>query len=84
MDSTEVSMTHWKQLRPRAGRVWTPEEAIALLQDFEEGLSLEDIALRLGRGVHGVEVRLVKLGRGTRREASESVQTVPPVPSPCP
>jgi hypothetical protein len=34
-----------------------------LLRDLEAGFSVEEIALRIGRGVFAVEVRLSKLGR---------------------
>src|SRR5208337_4931765 len=53
----------WKRLRPRAGKVWTPDEDGALLQEFDAGLSLKEIARRMGRGVYAVEVRLSMLGR---------------------
>ncbi len=55
--------SNWRVLRPRAGRVWTPDEDEALLLEFEAGLPLEQIALLRGRGVFGVAVRLCKLGR---------------------
>jgi hypothetical protein len=54
---------NWRELRPRAGRVWTPDEDEALLLEFDAGLPLEQIALLRGRGVFGVAVRLCKLGR---------------------
>jgi hypothetical protein len=53
----------WKRLRPRAGNAWTPDEDGALLHEFDAGLSLEEIARRMGRGEFAVEVRLSKLGR---------------------
>jgi hypothetical protein len=53
----------WKRIRPRGGKPWTPDEDGALLQEFDAGLSLEEIARRTGRGVFAVEVRLSKLGR---------------------
>jgi hypothetical protein len=53
----------WRELRPRAGRPWTPDEDEALLLEFDAGLPLEQIALSRGRGVFGVAVRLCKLGR---------------------
>jgi len=53
----------WKRLRPRAGKAWTPDEDGALLHEFDAGLSLEEIARRMGRGEFAVEVRLSKLGR---------------------
>jgi 5-methylcytosine-specific restriction endonuclease McrA len=57
------SCPDWRELRPRAGRVWTPDEDEALLLEYEAGLPLEQIALLRGRGVFGVAVRLCKLGR---------------------
>jgi hypothetical protein len=57
------SCPNWRELRPRAGRVWTPDEDEALLLEFDAGLSLESIALSRGRGVFGVAVRLCKLDR---------------------
>lgn len=57
------SRPNWRELRPRAGRVWTPDEDDALLLEFDAGLPLEQIALLRGRGVFGIAVRLCKLGR---------------------
>lgn len=56
---------NWRKSAPRAGRVWTTEEDQTLLLKFDAGLSLEEIALLLERGVFGVAVRLCKLGRNT-------------------
>ncbi len=54
----------WKEEgRTQAGKAWTAEEDEALLQDFEAGMNLEQIAVRRRRGVRAVEVRLVKLGK---------------------
>jgi hypothetical protein len=52
----------WRELRPRAGRVWTPDEDEELVRRFKDGLPLEKIAESLGRGAFSVEVRLCKLG----------------------
>jgi len=57
------SCPNWREPRPRAGRVWTPDEDEALLLEFDAGLPLDRIALLRGRGVFGVAVRLCKLGR---------------------
>jgi hypothetical protein len=57
------SCPNWRELRPRAWRVWTVDEDEALLFEFDAGLPLEQIALLRGRGVFGVAVRLCKLGR---------------------
>jgi hypothetical protein len=59
------SVPEWKRLRPRAGKPWTTDEDGLLLQEFDAGLPLEEIAHRRGRGVFAVEVRLFKLGRDT-------------------
>lgn len=58
------SCPDWRALRPRAGRVWTPDEDEVLLLEFDAGLPLAEIAARRGRGEFAVEVRLCKLGRG--------------------
>jgi very-short-patch-repair endonuclease len=55
--------SHWRQLRPNAGRQWTSSDDEVLLREWEAATPLEEIAKMLGRGVHGVEVRLHKLGR---------------------
>jgi len=57
------SCPNWRELRPRAGRVWTPDEDAAMLLEYDAGFPLEEIALLRGRGVFGVAVRLHKLGR---------------------
>lgn len=57
------SCPNWRELRPRAGRVWTPDEDEALLLEFDAGLPLEEIAHSRGRGTFAVAVRLCKLGR---------------------
>jgi len=56
----------WRERRPNAGRVWTPDEDEVLVREFDAGVSLDEIAQRLGRGVFAVEVRLCKLGRVPR------------------
>jgi hypothetical protein len=55
--------SHWRQLRPNAGRPWTSSDDEVLLREGEAATPLKEIAKLLGRGVHGVEVRLHKLGR---------------------
>lgn len=62
----------WRELRPRAGRAWTPEEDERLLREFEAGSPLEVIAQSLGRGVFSVEVRLCKLGRNPGRRGGSA------------
>jgi hypothetical protein len=57
------SLSEWKKSRPHAGKSWSSGDDNTLLADFSAGLSLEEIASRLGRGVFAVQVRLCKLGR---------------------
>ena len=57
------SCPNWRELRPRAGKTWTPDEDASLLLEFDAGLPLDEIAALRGRGVFGVAVRLFKLGR---------------------
>jgi hypothetical protein len=52
-----------KRKPSRAGGKWSAEEDAALLKDFDQGVQIEQLAERLQRGVHAVEVRLFKLGR---------------------
>lgn len=59
--------------RSQAGKQWRPEEDAALLQYFDEGLSIEEIAERLHRGVHAIGVRLFKLGRTPEGEAGQDI-----------
>jgi hypothetical protein len=63
-DQPARSVPKWRQQRPRAGKPWSPKEDEALLRELASGLSLEETARRLGRGVFAVEVRLTKLARG--------------------
>lgn len=60
----------WRARRPNAGRTWTVSEDEVLMRDFDAGLSLDEIAQRLGRGIFAVEVRLCKLGRSRRAKPS--------------
>lgn len=48
---------------PNAGKPWTREQDQALLDAFDEGRSLRELAEALGRTIAGIEVRLVKHGR---------------------
>ncbi len=52
----------WRKERPQAGKPWTPEEDAELRNYAASGLATEEIARRLRRGEHGVDVRLSKLG----------------------
>ncbi len=58
-----------KPKRPQAGKLWRPDEDTELLKLFDEGVPLAEIAERLGRGLHAVDVRLFKLGRTAHEEA---------------
>lgn len=63
-ESGEAPRKWWKeQGRTQAGKPWTDTEDQALLQDFEAGMSIEDLAEHRRRGVKAVEVRLIKLGK---------------------
>ena len=52
----------WRKERPQAGKPWTSEEDAELRNHAASGLATEEIARRLQRGEHGVDVRLSKLG----------------------
>ena len=62
-DKTTPAPTQtWKeQGRTQVGKPWTREEDAQLVREFQAGVSLEDLAEKLKRGVNAVEVRLVKL-----------------------
>ena len=62
-DKTTAAPTQtWKeQGRTQVGKPWTREEDAQLVREFQAGVSLEDLAEKLKRGVNAVEVRLVKL-----------------------
>lgn len=45
------------------GKQWDEKEEKQLLQRYQSGISIEDIAKRHKRGVGGVRARLVKLGQ---------------------
>jgi len=63
-ETTAKSEKWWIEAgRTQAGKTWTREEDEALLQEFDAGMDIEQIAQRRKRGVKSVEVRLVKLGR---------------------
>ena len=52
-----------KSLPPNAGKPWLPEEEEALLEGFDRGLSVADLARKHGRTVGAIRSRLMKLGR---------------------
>lgn len=54
---------------PNAGKRWSVEDADALLQQFEAGTPLGDIAARLGRTDGSIVSRLVHAGMLPDREA---------------
>jgi hypothetical protein len=74
---TRPADTSWRRLRPRAGRVWTPDEDALLLRELAAGSSLKAIAQSLGRGVFSVEVRLCKLraSNGTATPKRDTLTT---------
>ena len=59
-----------KRQRTQAGKVWTAAEDAALIRDYDAGVPAEHIAERLHRGVHAVQVRLIKLGRNVAATSS--------------
>jgi hypothetical protein len=48
---------------PNAGKPWTREHDQTLLEAFDQGSTLQELAEALGRTIAGIEVRLVKHGR---------------------
>lgn len=46
-----------------AGAKWTPQEETALLQAFDDGMSIQELSAKHGRSEGGIRSRLVKLGR---------------------
>lgn len=52
----------WRKERPQAGKPWTPEEDADIKSYADTGLAISEIARRMRRGDHGVDVRLSKLG----------------------
>jgi hypothetical protein len=66
LESHEPRTSNWasiKEERTQAGKPWTAAEDAALLRDYDASVPLEQIAVHLHRGIHAVEVRLIKLGR---------------------
>jgi hypothetical protein len=49
--------------KPNSGKPWSADEERELLEQFDAGVLLADIAGQLGRSLAGVEARLEKLGR---------------------
>ncbi len=60
--STNADDKWWRKERPRAGKPWTPEEDAELRNCAASGLATSEIARRLRRGEHAVDVRISKLG----------------------
>ncbi|HKO89303.1 MAG TPA: hypothetical protein VJU83_12405 [Burkholderiales bacterium] len=52
-----------KSGQSNAGKAWNPEEDARLLQAFEAGDSLDNLALQHGRTRLGIEARLAKFGK---------------------
>ena len=44
-------------------RIWTPDEERRLVELYQSGVAIEDIARRLQRSTHAVEVRATKIRR---------------------
>ena len=62
-----------QQLPQNAGKSWTKEEEKALLEEFDAGTSIRDIAVGHGRKEGGITSRLARLGK------IERAPTPPPV-----
>lgn len=67
----------WRKERPQAGRPWTPEEDTELRNYAASGLATEEIARRLRRGEHGVNVRLSKLGLHSDSKSGADSEDLP-------
>ena len=42
---------------------WTPEEDDQLIKDFDTGVTLRELLLKLGRNMGAIQTRLLSLGR---------------------
>ena len=52
-----------KRLPPNAGAPWSFEEETELIQGFEQGLSLAELAKKHGRTIGAIRARLIKVGK---------------------
>jgi DNA-binding NarL/FixJ family response regulator len=71
------------QLPSNIGRTWSPEEQGRLLDAFQAGEALENIASRHGRTVRAIEARLEKLGLITADQRTTRDRFGPRDPSVC-
>lgn len=51
----------WRKERPQAGKRWSEDEDAELKKHAATGMTIQEMAQRLGRGNHAVEVRRFKL-----------------------
>jgi DNA-binding NarL/FixJ family response regulator len=63
------------------GRAWSAEEQSALLDAFQSGESVEEIAARHGRTLRAIEARLEKLGLLSPDQRTTSDRFAPNPPS---
>jgi catalase (peroxidase I) len=62
LEQNAVRATRRAQLPQNIGRTWSAEEQGNLIDAFQAGEALGDIALRHGRTLRAIEARLEKLG----------------------
>lgn len=60
--------TRRSQLPQNVGRAWSPQEQSALIDAFQAGEILTEVAARHGRTLRAIEARLEKLGLITANE----------------
>jgi hypothetical protein len=59
-----IAMTARRRVLPsKVGTPWSTEEEAALLQAFDAGRTVQELAASHARTVNGIEARLEKLGR---------------------
>lgn len=64
------------------GRAWSAQEQSALLDAFQSGETIEDIAARHGRTLRAIEARLEKLGLIGSEQRTTTDRFSPPESSP--
>lgn len=52
-----------RDLPPNVGKPWTQEDENQLIEDFDAGMSISDIAIKQSRTKGGITSRLSKLGK---------------------
>jgi len=57
-----------RQLPPNAGNSWTQEEEETLIEKFDNGIPIREIAAKHGRSKGGITSRLVRLGKIERKQ----------------